>query len=137
VPSETEPLRSVVRIAAPAQVVFSYFTDPARMVRWMGSAAVLDPRPGGTFRVEMEGRVVVGEYLELDPPRRIVFSWGYEGSELEAGSTRVEVTLGPDGDGTSLVLLHHGLPDALRDIHQRGWGHFLDRLATATSDNRG
>jgi hypothetical protein len=55
-PEPTEPLRNEVRIAAPPELVFPYFTDPARMVHWMGVAALLDPRPGGTFRVEANGR---------------------------------------------------------------------------------
>ena len=131
-PDATEPLRSEVRIAAPPEVVFAYFTDPARMTAWMGIAAVLDPRPGGTFRVDANGRdVIVGEYLEVEPPTRVAFSWGYEGPErmVAAGSTRVEVTLEPDGDGTRVVLLHHGLPDPLRDAHAGGWEHYLGRLA--------
>src|SRR5919107_1043076 len=71
-PGATEPIRSEVRIAAPPEIVFAYFTDPTRIVDWMGIAAVLDPRPGGTFRVEANGRdVVLGEYLEVDPPRRL------------------------------------------------------------------
>ena len=129
--SEAEPLRSELTIAAPPEVVFPYFTDPARMVDWIGVAAVLDPRPGGTFRLEQGRNVVVGEYLEVDPPRRVVFSWGYEGAALTlaAGSTRVEVTLEPEGGGTRLVLLHHGLPGALRDPHAQGWEHYLGRLA--------
>ena len=122
-----DPVRSEVRIAAPPAVVFPYFTDPARIVEWMGVAAILDPRPGGTFRVDQGGgRVVVGEYVEVAPPRRVVFTWGYDAP----GSSRVEVTLDPDGDGTRLTLVHDGLPDALRDVHVAGWEHFLGRLAT-------
>ena len=78
-PGATEPVRSELRIAAPPEVVFPYFTDPARMVEWMGVAALLDPRPGGTFRVEPNGRdVVLGEYVVVDPPHRVVFTWGFE-----------------------------------------------------------
>jgi uncharacterized protein YndB with AHSA1/START domain len=131
-PDATEPLRNEVRIAAPPEVVFPYFTDPARMVHWMGVAALLDPRPGGTFRVEANGRDVVrGEYVEVEPPHRVVFTWGFEGSDpfVAAGSTRVEVTLQPDGDGTLLTLLHHDLPDATRDAHAEGWTHYLARLS--------
>jgi uncharacterized protein YndB with AHSA1/START domain len=131
-PSATEPLRNEVRIAVPPEVVFPYFTDPARMVDWMGVGALLDPRPGGTFRVEANGRdVVLGEYVEVEPPHRVVFTWGFAGAErvASAGSTRVEVTLEPDGDGTRLVLLHHDLPDGLRDAHADGWIHYLARLA--------
>jgi uncharacterized protein YndB with AHSA1/START domain len=131
-PGETEPLRNEVRIAAPPEVVFVYFTDPARMVDWMGVAALLDPRPGGTFRVEANGRdVVIGEYVEVDPPHRVVFTWGFEGAHpfVAPGSTRVEVTLERDGEGTLLTLLHHGLADDARDAHAEGWTHYLARLA--------
>jgi hypothetical protein len=38
------------------------------------------------------------------------------------------VTLERDGDGTCLVLLHHGLSDAVRDAHDEGWTHYLARL---------
>jgi uncharacterized protein YndB with AHSA1/START domain len=132
VPQTTEPLRSELRIAAPPEIVFRYFTDPARMIDWMGVAALLDPRPGGTFRVEANGRdVVVGEYIEVEPPHRVVFTWGFEGTGAvaAAGSTRVEVTLEPDGGGTRLSLLHHGLTDRVRDAHAEGWAHYLGRLA--------
>jgi uncharacterized protein YndB with AHSA1/START domain len=135
-PSETEPLRNEVRIAAPPTVVFPFFTDPERMVAWMGIAAMLDPRPGGTFRVDANGRdVVVGEYVEVKPPRRVVFTWGFDGADpiVAAGSTRVEVTLEPDGDGTRLTLLHHGLPTRLRDAHAEGWSHYLGRLAPVSA----
>jgi len=136
-PSATEPLRHEVRIAAPPEIVFSYFTDPARMVDWIGIAALLDPRPGGTFRIEANGRdVVCGEYVEVEPPRRVVFTWGFEGTErsLAVGATRVEVTLEPDGDdGTRLVLLHHDLPAAAREAHREGWTHYLARLVPAAA----
>jgi uncharacterized protein YndB with AHSA1/START domain len=130
-PGGTEPVRCEVRIEAPPEVVFPFFTDPARMVSWMGVAALLDPRPGGTFRVEPNGRdVVIGEYVEVDPPNRVVFTWGFEGIEpvVEPGSTRVEVTLEQDGDGTLVTLAHHGLADGARDPHAEGWSHYLARL---------
>jgi uncharacterized protein YndB with AHSA1/START domain len=135
-PSATEPLQHEIFIAAPPAVVFPYFTDPARMVEWIGVAAMLDPRPGGTFRVEANGRdVVLGEYLAVEPPRRVVFTWGFEGTEraIGAGATRVEVTLAPEGDGTRLTLLHHGLPVAARGAHAEGWEHYLARLRRAAA----
>ena len=131
-PDATDPVRSEVRIAAPPEVVFPYFTDPARMVDWMGVSALLDPRPGGAFRVEPNGRdVVLGEYIEVEPPHRVVFTWGFDGTGplTAAGSTRVEVTLEPDGEGTRLTLLHHGLTGRARDPHAEGWAHYLGRLA--------
>jgi uncharacterized protein YndB with AHSA1/START domain len=136
-PGATEPLRHELRIAAPRDVVFGYFTDPRRMVEWMGVAAVLDPRPGGALRLDVNGRdVVVGEYLEVEPPRRVVFTWGFEGSDriVAAGSSRVEVTLEHDGDGGTLVVLsHHDLTGPARAAHHDGWTHYLARLAGAAS----
>jgi uncharacterized protein YndB with AHSA1/START domain len=126
-----------MRIAAPPEVVFPYFTDPVRMVQWMGVAAMLDPRPGGAFRVEANGRdVVLGEYLAVEPPRRVVFTWGFDGTErvLRAGATQVEVTLEADGEGTLLTLLHHGLAEGdTRAAHEQGWNHYLARLAPAAA----
>jgi uncharacterized protein YndB with AHSA1/START domain len=78
---------------------------------------------------------VVGEYVEVEPHRRVVFTWGFEGTErvVAAGSTRVEVTLEADDDGTLVVLLHHGLAEAPRTAHQEGWAHYLARLAPAAA----
>jgi uncharacterized protein YndB with AHSA1/START domain len=133
-PGATEPLRHEIRIEAPPEVVFPYFTDPARLVDWMGVGALLDPRPGGALRIEANGRdVVLGEYVEVEPPHRVVFTWGFDGASplVAAGSTRVEVTLERDGDGTLLVLRHHGLEGGARDAHDAGWNHYLARLGRA------
>ncbi len=67
-----------VHIAAQPETDFPYFTDPARYVLWMGSEVDLEPVPGGTYRVRMrDGVETVGEFLEVDPPRRLVFTWGW------------------------------------------------------------
>jgi uncharacterized protein YndB with AHSA1/START domain len=136
--TEPDPLRHELVIAAPPDVVFPYFTDPSRMTSWMGLAALLDPRPGGAFRIDANGRdVVLGKYVAVDPPRRVVFTWGFEGDEraLPPGATQVEVTLERDGDGTRVVLLHHGLPDPARAAHDAGWTHYLARLGSAAAGN--
>lgn len=129
-------LEREVRIAASPATVFSYFTDPEKLVRWWGVAAAIEPRPGGGFRVEIDGRHVArGEYLELVPPRRIALSWGWEGEghPIPPGSTRVEIELSPDGDGTLLRLRHLGLPaDSVAD-HGSGWQHYGERLALAAA----
>ena len=87
--------RHELRIEASPDVVFTYFTDPAKMARWMGIEHKLDPVPGGVFHVDVNGRdVAVGEYVEVDPPRRAVFTWGWQGNQhLPPGSTTVEVDL--------------------------------------------
>ena len=125
-----------VRIAAAPATVFEFFTDPDKMIQWKGRKAELDPRPGGIYRVDINDQAVArGEYLEVDPPHRVVFTWGWEGGEGEhavpPGSSRVEVTLEPDGEGTLVRLRHHDLPDEALEIHGQGWDLFLGRLTKA------
>jgi uncharacterized protein YndB with AHSA1/START domain len=130
-----------VRIAARPETVFTFFTDPSKMVQWKGSRAELDPRPGGIYRVEMSEQIVAsGEYVEIDSPKRVVFTWGWEGQEagsgehaVPPGSSRVEVTLEPDGDGTLLRLRHLDLPEQSREIHGQGWDLYLGRLVVAAA----
>jgi uncharacterized protein YndB with AHSA1/START domain len=71
-----------------------------------------------------------GEFVEVDPPRRLVFTWGWTNdSAVSPGSTRVVVTLHAENGGTRVVLRHHGLPeDGQRDHHRKGWELYLDRL---------
>lgn len=122
------------RIRARPETVFAYLTDPARYTRWMGVDAELDARPGGIYRVTVpQGGVARGEFVEVTPPERVVFTWGWEGNPtVPPGSTRVEITLEADGDGTVLRLVHAGLPDAdTADLHRSGWTRYLERLAVA------
>ena len=132
--SATEGARVVelnVRLKAQPHQVFPYLTEPDRYIRWQGIKAELDPRPGGVFRVWMDANTVAsGEYMEVDPPHRVVFTWGWEGNErIPPGSTTVVVTLEADGDGTVLYLRHSGLPDGeAAAMHEEGWRHFTDRL---------
>ena len=66
-----------VRIGASPDTVFDFFVDPAKMIKWMGVAAELDPRPGGGIRVDVTGgNAAVGEYVEVNRPHRVVFTWG-------------------------------------------------------------
>lgn len=113
--------------------VFSYLTDPHKFVLWMGREATIDPRPGGAFRLDVDGtHIASGHYEVVDPPRRVVFSWGWEGSaDVPPGSTRVEITLEADGRETLLRLRHSDLPtEAERDNHAAGWRGYLASLAT-------
>lgn len=138
----TEPDADVVeqtlRISARPETVWRYWTDPQRMCDWWGAAAELDPRPGGTCRIEMGGGPIMhGEYLELVPHERIVFSFGWEAADgvpdLPPGSTRVEITLTADAGDTIITLRHTGIPVAHADEHRAGWVHFLPRLADAVT----
>src|SRR5436309_5740531 len=78
--ASSELVEREIRIEAPPSVVFEFLTDPAKMVRWMGIEAVLQPWPGGRYHVNVNGHErVSGEVLEVIPERRLVFSWGWEG----------------------------------------------------------
>ncbi len=125
-----DPIRAAIHIAAAPERVFTYFTDADAMVAWMGERARLEPVVGGAFAVDVRGVAVRGSYLVLEPPRRLVFSWGHEGSaELPPGASTVEVRLTPARGGTDVLVEHRDLPAARAAGHERGWGTFLARLA--------
>ena len=132
--SATEDIIRQVRIEAPPHEVFPFFTDPAKMILWKAVEASLDPRPGGIFQINVTGHDIArGEYIEIDPPRRVVFTFGWESesSPEPPGSTTVEITLIPDGDGTLLRLVHSGVPQEMREGSTEGWDHYLARLIVA------
>lgn len=125
---------TTVDLNAPVQEVFRHLTEPAAMIRWMGQHATLEPAPGGAFEVDINGVPVRGRYLEVDPPRRVVVSWGVAGSTgMPPGATRVEFTLSPTEGGTRLRLVHRNLPPAQAAMHGTGWDHFLARLGLAAA----
>jgi uncharacterized protein YndB with AHSA1/START domain len=119
-------------IEATPEVVFPYFTDPALIVTWIGERARLDPRPGGVFELDMGEVAAHGSYLIVEPPHRVVFSWGIPGNDaLPPGGSTVEVVLTPDGDDTMVVLTHRSLPATHLDSHRTGWEHRLGLLRDA------
>lgn len=119
-------------IAASREIVFAMFTNPKLLVQWLGDSAELDPTPGGLFRFTLGDRDACrGRYVELDPPRRLVFTWGWERAEaipVLAGSTVVEVELETIEGGTRLRLTHRGLDGDAAALHEHGWTRFLARL---------
>lgn len=127
-----------VHIDASPATVFEFFVDPEKMTLWKGVDAELDPRPGGVYRVHVIPGIAIasGTYVRLDPPREVVFTWGWEGDgqPVAPGSSTVTVTLEADGDGTLLRLRHTGLPSIeLKDEHTDGWTHYLGRLVAAAA----
>lgn len=125
-----------IHIAAPPETVFPYFTEAQKMALWMGSTVNLDPRPGGIYRVQISPHDIArGAYIAVEPPRRVVFTFGWEGenSPLPPGSTTVEITLEAEGAGTLVRLRHLDLPVPAVEQHAQGWEHYLARLGQAAA----
>ena len=123
-----------IAIAASPETVWELLTTEEGAVKWMGQLAELDVRVGGSYRVGViPGNVARGEFVEIDPPRRLVYTWGWEdgASPVAPGSSRVEFELTRDGDGTVLSFRHSDLPSVeAAESHGHGWDHYLARLAT-------
>jgi uncharacterized protein YndB with AHSA1/START domain len=126
------------RLSAPPSRVFDWWTEPDLLERWMTPSgmceATVDARQGGAFRIVMSGEGIViehvGTFLEIDRPRRLVFTWmsPYTG----ARPSLVTVELEPeDGGGTELRLVHTELPEEAVASHGGGWGTMLGRLEEA------
>ena len=74
-----------------------------------------------------------GRYVELDPPRRLVITWGRSGSqEFTPHASTLEVTLAAEGNGTRVSIVHSGLPEVEAPTHAEGWQYYLPRLATVS-----
>ncbi len=130
-----ELTREVVMDASPS-TIFPFLTDPSQHLRWMGTEVDLDPRAGGAYRVLVQGvHPAVGEFVEVVPDRKVVFTFGWDEPDhpIPAGSSEVEITLTPDGGKTRVRLVHRGLPDDAVGDHTQGWDHYLDRLALAVT----
>lgn len=120
------------RIKARPETVFAFFTDPRRWLQWQGVDATVEPRLDGEFRINVRGDgYASGRFVEIDAPRRIVFTWGWEmpGNPVPPGSSTIEVDLLAEGEATLVRLTHRGLPPESCDVHRIGWEHYVERLA--------
>lgn len=126
-----------VDIGAPVDVVFGYFTDSALWAAWWGQGSEIEARPGGRMRIRHSNGVeVAGEVLEVEPPRRIVFTYGYATSEQlpKVGGLTVTIALEPRGTSTRLMLTHAFAETAHRDAFVQGWRYQLSVFATLIAD---
>ncbi len=131
--------KSVV-IPVDIDTAFQLITQPERLRRWKTVAARVDLRVGGGYRwTIVPGHSATGSFTEVEPGKRVVFTWGWEGSpDLPPGASTVTVTLEPTEGGTTVRLVHDGLNEAQEASHAEGWNHYLDRLVTeATTGNVG
>ena len=131
-------VRITRRFAASPDEVYDAWTNPNSVMEWMiplpggRTKATLEATVGGRFRIEMisEGRTYPhqGEYLRLERPRLIEFTWISEATERQRSVVRVELRPMADG-GTELVLTHQQLPtERAAEEHHGGWSAALDRL---------
>jgi uncharacterized protein YndB with AHSA1/START domain len=137
---ETE-LRVSRRFDAPRDRVFDAWINPEVLKQWWAvdpdwstPTADVDVRPGGRYRLSMQQpdgvvHTAVGEYKEVTPPERLVYTWTWEGGapEMEGSQdTLVVVEFIEEDDGTEVVLTHTGFADgAIRDEHVKGWSALL------------
>lgn len=121
------------QIRAAPEKVFGFLTADDKWSRWQGVGASLDATPGGFFTIDMpNGTRSRGQFVEIEPHRRIVFTWGWiDHPGVPPGSTRVEIRLEEVAGGTLLTLTHSDLPEEEVPLHRQGWNHYVPRLALA------
>jgi uncharacterized protein YndB with AHSA1/START domain len=133
--TETTVYERTLSIDASPETVWEFLVDPEKLMRWKGIDADLDPQPGGIYRcVVIPGHTALGEFVELDEPNRLVFTFGWEGNEnTPPGSSTIEIDLAPEGAGTSLRFVHQLANAEQAASHKVGWDHYLPRLELAAA----
>ncbi len=137
-PATPPEIRITRLFPATPEEVFAAWTDPASLKEWMcpgtvtsTTTATLDLRVGGRFQIVMrrENSDVrhIGEYREISPPKRLVFTWQSDGTLQQ--ETLVTIELLPRGKQTELVLVHELLPNEDSAAqHTIGWQHLVEKL---------
>lgn len=128
--SSNNTITKQIFIECRPETLFPFFTDPDKLVRWMGRKVLLNPSIGGKFRIDINGSdVAIGEYKEIVPNERILMTWGWEKSKLvPPGASTIEFRLTPQHNGTLLTLTHSDLPASEIESHQQGWTHYMARI---------
>ena len=129
-------IERTVTIHAIPETVFRFFTDSARWASWWGADSTIHAKPGGRVYIKHPGGIEsAGEVLEIRPPRRLVFTYGFvSGTPIPPGASRVTIELEPDRAGTRLRLKHELADKAARDEHEQGWRFQLSLFANAVSN---
>jgi uncharacterized protein (TIGR03086 family) len=122
-----------------ADETFALLTEPERLRRWQLVSARMDLRAGGDFRwTVLPGANASGTFVEVEPGKRLVFTWGWESERTEVGpgpgESTITVTLEPADGGTTVRLVHEGLTPEQDEAHSHGWDHFMGRLVAAATD---
>jgi uncharacterized protein (TIGR03086 family) len=126
----TDTYDRTVFLPVPPDEAFALVTEPARLRRWQSISAQVDLRAGGGYRwTVVPGHVAAGTFREIEPGRRVVLGWGWEGNPaLGPDASTVTITLEPTEGGTALRLVHEGLTTEQAASHAEGWDHYLERL---------
>jgi uncharacterized protein YndB with AHSA1/START domain len=131
-------------VDAPQERIFSALTEPAELARWFGphgyamSEIDLDLRVGGGYRFTMQPPGgdrfhIVGEFLEIDPPRRLVYTFRYEEPDPDDRQTVVMLSLEKVGHGTEVSLSQGEFAtEARQELHRSGWTDSLEKLREIT-----
>ena len=117
-------------LPVPPDEAFALITQPERLRRWQTVSAYVDLRAGGDWRWTVTpGHVASGTFREVEPGRRVVFGWGWEGGgDLAPDASTVTVTVEPAEGGSLVTLVHEGLTDQQAAMHAEGWNHYFERL---------
>lgn len=129
-----------VFIPVDPDTAFALITEPERLRRWQTVAARVDLRVGGDYRWTITpGHSAAGTFTEIEPGKRVVFTWGWEGPAApDADASTVTITLEPGEGGTTVRLVHEGLSGESAAGHSEGWTHYLGRLvALSTTGDAG
>jgi len=125
-------------VPAPPERAYQAWVDPDRLAAWWwphlpDTTYEFDARPGGTYRIDSPtARIgVEGTFREVEPPRRLLYTWLWSGGEGEEDVPEdlVEVTFQPDGTGTLVTVRHTSVEDITKGGAKQGWGEVIDRLA--------
>jgi uncharacterized protein (TIGR03086 family) len=129
------PFEKSVLVPLSADETFALITEPDRLRRWKAITARVDLRAGGSYRwTILPGHSACGTFTEVEPGRRVVFTWGWEGDgALPPGASTVTITLEPSAGGTIVHLVHDGLTEEQAARHAEGWAHYLGRLVEAAA----
>ena len=132
----------VVYIAATAEKVFAALTDAEMSAQyWSGNSIVSDWQVGSPFALKgRAGNVVIGEVLEVDPPRRLAYTFHSQHDGLEKeGPSRVTFELEPLKDQVKLTVTHDEFPAGSEVFGHisRGWPHVLSSLKSFLESGRG
>ena len=129
-------LDRAVTILAPRETVFQFLTDTPRWAAWWGAGSTIDPRPGGRMYIRLpDGTEVSGDVVEIDPPKRIVFSYGFvKGRPIPPGASKVTISLDAEKAGTRLHLAHEFAEEGVRNDFVQGWRYQLALFSNLVAD---